>query len=41
MSIAAFFRDDIHGVIGKDVFSFTPKSKLVRDLDFSKYSFIE
>jgi hypothetical protein len=41
MSIAAFFRDDIHGVIGEDVFSLTPKSKLVRDLDFSKYSFIE
>jgi hypothetical protein len=41
MSIAGFFRDDIHGVIGKEIFSLTPKSKLVRDFVFSKYSFIE
>lgn len=40
MSTAAFFRDDIHGVIGKNIFSLTPKSKLVRDFDFTKYSFI-
>ena len=40
MSTAAFFRDDIHGIIGKNIFSLTPKSKLVRDFDFSKYSFI-
>ena len=40
MSIAAFFRDEIHGVIGKNIFSLTPKSKLVRDFELSKFSFI-
>ncbi|MBM7073624.1 hypothetical protein JQC92_16540 [Shewanella sp. 202IG2-18] len=41
MSTAAFFRDDIHGIIGKNIFSLTPKSKLVRDFDFTKYSFVD
>ena len=39
-SFAAFFRDDIHGIIGKSIFSLTPKSSLVRDFDSVKYSFI-
>jgi len=38
-SIAGFFRDDIHGVIGKNVFTLTPKNTLIRDLDATKYSF--
>ncbi len=40
LSVAGFFRDDIHGVIGKNIFTLTPKSRLIRDLDTSKYSFI-
>lgn len=36
---AGFFRDEVHGVIGKNIFSLTPKSRLIRDLEFSKYSF--
>tara|TARA_R110001606_G_scaffold399285_2_gene583676 strand:+ start:5873 stop:6550 length:678 start_codon:yes stop_codon:yes gene_type:complete len=40
LTIAGFFRDDIHGVIGKNVFTLTPKNKLVRDLETAKYSFI-
>ena len=39
LSVAGFFRDDIHGVIGKIIFALTPKAKLIRDLDSSKYSF--
>lgn len=38
LSIAAFFRDDIHGVIGNNIFALTPKSSLIHDLDSSKYS---
>ena len=41
MSIAGFFRDEIHGVIGKNIFTLTPKSKLIRDFDFQKYSFVD
>ena len=40
MTIAGFFRDDIHGVIGKNIFTLTPKAKLIRNFDSSKYSFI-
>lgn len=40
LTIAGFFRDDIHGVIGKKIFTLTPKTQLVRDLEISKYSFI-
>jgi len=40
LTIAGFFRDDIHGVIGKNVFTLTPKNQLVRDLESARYSFI-
>jgi hypothetical protein len=40
LTIAGFFRDDIHGVIGWNVFTLTPKNKLVRDLVTARYSFI-
>ena len=40
LSVAAFFRDDIHGVIGKNIFTLTPKKKLIRSLGSSKFSFI-
>lgn len=40
LTIAGFFRDDIHGVIGKNVFTLTPKNKLIRDLETARYSFI-
>lgn len=40
MTVAGFFRDDIHGLIGKNIFTLTPKTKLIRDFDSSKYSFI-
>ena len=40
-TFAAFFRDDIHGVIGKNVFTLTPKNKLIRDFDTAKYSFTD
>ncbi|WP_298939364.1 hypothetical protein [uncultured Psychromonas sp.] len=40
LSTAGFFRDDIHGVIGKNIFTLTPKNKLIRDFSSSKFSFI-
>ncbi len=40
LTIAGFFRDDIHGVIGKNILTLTPKAKLIRNLYASKYSFI-
>lgn len=40
LTIAGFFRDDIHGVIGKNVFTLTPKNQLIRDLEAARYSFI-
>lgn len=40
MTIVGFFRDDIHGLIGKHIFTLTPKAKLIRDFNSSKYSFI-
>jgi hypothetical protein len=40
LTVAGFFRDDIHGVIGKNVFTLTPKNQLIRDLESAKYSFI-
>jgi len=39
LTIAGFFRDDIHGVIGKNVFTLTPKNQLIRDLETARYSF--
>jgi hypothetical protein len=41
LSVAGFFRDDIHGVIGRNIFSLTPKTGLIRDLEGAKYSFIK
>lgn len=40
LTIAGFFRDEIHGVIGKNVFTLTPKNQLIRDLETARYSFI-
>lgn len=40
ITVAGFFRDDIHGVIGRNVFSLTPRGKLIRDLDTAKFSFV-
>ncbi|RUM91963.1 MAG: hypothetical protein DSZ27_04800 [Thiomicrospira sp.] len=40
LTIAGFFRDDIHGVIGMNVFTLTPKNQLIRDLESARYSFI-
>ena len=40
LSVAGFFRDDIHGFIGKNVFTLTPKNRLIRDLDAAKLSFV-
>lgn len=40
LTIAGFFRDDIHGVIGKNVFALTPKNQLIRDLESARFSFI-
>lgn len=40
LTIAGFFRDDIHGIIGRSVFTLTPKNQLVRDLEAARYSFI-
>jgi len=40
LTIAGFFRDDIHGVIGKNIFTLTPKNQLIRDLESARYSFI-
>jgi len=28
LSVAGFFRDEIHGVIGKNLFSLTPRTRL-------------
>lgn len=41
LSVAGFFRDDIHGIIGKNVFTLTPKTGLIRDLESAKYSFVD
>ena len=40
LSVAGFFRDDIHGIIGKNIFTLTPKNRLIRDLVSAKYSFV-
>lgn len=40
LSTAGFFRDDIHGVIGKNIFTLTPKNKLIRESSVSKFSFV-
>lgn len=41
VGLAAFFRDEIHGVIGLSFLSLTPKASLIRNLKHSKYSFTE
>ena len=38
--IAALFRDDIHGLVGSKFISLTPKSKLIRNFENTKYSLI-
>jgi len=38
-STAAFFRDEVHGIIGFNFMSLTPKSTLIRDFSDYKYSF--
>lgn len=38
--IAAFFRNEIHGVVGLRVLSLTPKSSLIRSLTRTRYSFV-
>jgi len=40
LSVAGFFRDDIHGIIGRNIFTLTPKNRLIRDFESAKYSFI-
>lgn len=40
LSTAGFFRDDIYGVIGKNIFTLTPKNKLIREFGASKFSFV-
>ncbi|RYY01755.1 MAG: hypothetical protein EOO53_16150 [Gammaproteobacteria bacterium] len=40
-AFAGFFRDEIHGVIGMKIFSLTPKNKLIRNFEESKYSFTD
>jgi len=39
LNVAAFFRDEVYGVIGNNMFALTPKSKLVRNVGVVKYSF--
>lgn len=41
VTFAAFFRDDIHGIIGKRVISLAARPALIRDLSSCKYSFSE
>lgn len=41
LSVAGFFRDDIHGIIGRNLFTLTPKTGLIRDLESAKYSFFD
>jgi hypothetical protein len=40
ITVAGFFRDDIKCIIGKNIYSLTPKNKLIRNLDEAKFSFI-
>ncbi|WP_324170771.1 hypothetical protein [Sulfurimonas sp.] len=39
LSTAAFFRDEVHGIIGFNFMSLTPNSTLIRDFSDYKYSF--
>jgi len=41
MAVATLFRDEIHGVIGANLVSLTPKSSLVKNLKNFKFSFTE
>lgn len=40
-SLAAFFRDEIHGVFGSNILSLNPRRALVRNLSGRKYSFVD
>jgi hypothetical protein len=40
-TLASFFRDDIHGLIGSNFISLSSKTPLIRNLYNSKYSFID
>jgi len=39
LSFATFFRDEVHGIVGSNFMSLTPKTSLIRNLKNSKYSF--
>lgn len=39
VTFAAFFRDDIHGIIGRHILSLAPRPALLRDLRKLRYSF--
>ena len=41
VALAAFFRDEVNGLIGKNFITLTPKSSLVRDFRNFKFSFTE
>jgi len=34
ITISGFFRDNIHGIIGKNIFTLTSKPKLIRNFSF-------
>jgi len=40
-SLAAYFKDEVHGVIGTNFMSLTTKASLIHNLNNSKYSFID
>ena len=41
LSIAALFRNEIQGLVGRNIVSLTPKSKLIRSTEEYSYSFTE
>ena len=41
LTIAAVFRDEIHGVVGSKILSLTPRGALARDLSNARYSFTQ
>lgn len=40
-SLAAYFKDEVHGIIGTNFMSLTTKSSLIHNFSNSKYSFID
>ena len=40
LTIAGFFRDEIYGVVGKNIFTLTSKNQLIHVLETARYSFI-